>query len=294
LAYQELRNFNELLQQKVNEQTKELQAKVILLQEARRKERDMIDIMGHELRTPATIAKLNVELLHNLTDEIINNKDKFKLYVSRIQNAVENEIKLINTLLSSAKLEGNRIEINPEEVNVLDEIEMTMHGHEIDAQEKNLKLLNQARPETPTIYADHARVIEVLNNLVDNAIKYTKKGSITIGTEYDDNSVTVSITDTGEGIREEDLQKLGQKFYRIDNYLDDKEGRPDIIRPGGTGLGLYVAFGLIEKMGGNMQVKSVIDQGSSFSFTLPRYQGQVLMDKTRQSNNMFERLGLKR
>lgn len=294
LAYQELRNFNELLQQKVNEQTTELQAKVQQLQEARRKERDMIDIMGHELRTPATIAKLNVELLHNLTEDIVNNRDKFELYVNRIQNAVENEIKLINTLLSSAKLEGNRIELNPEEVDIVGEVEMAIHGHEMDAKDKGVELRNLVDSETPSIYADHARIVEVLNNLVDNAIKYTKEGSVTILAKYDESTVTVSVVDTGEGIQEDDLKKLGQKFYRVGNYLDDEAGKPDIVRPGGTGLGLYVTFGLVEKMGGKMEVTSKIGEGSSFSFTLPRYKGQILNANGTKSNNMFERLGLKR
>ena len=126
ILYEELQSFNKTLQQRVNEQTKELQIKVEELQEARRKERDMVDIMGHELRTPATIVKLNIDMLERYID---SNPDELKIYIKRIKEAINNEIKLINTLLSSAKLEGTEIEINRERVDIKGEIEMAIHGH---------------------------------------------------------------------------------------------------------------------------------------------------------------------
>jgi signal transduction histidine kinase len=294
ILYHQVQEFNKTLQSKVNEQTKELQMKVKQLQEARKKEADMIDIMGHELRTPATVVKLNAELLEQFTDDVLNDRDKFELYIKRIKTAVENEIKLINTLLSSAKLEGDKIELNLEEVNIHEDIEMAIHGHEIDATQKGLELMDETTKDTPSVYADHARVIEVLNNLVDNAIKYTHKGSVRVKSSYDDDTVSISVVDTGQGIAQDELEKLGQKFYRIENYINEKEGKPDLVRPGGTGLGLYVTFGLIKKMGGDIKVNSEIDKGTDFTFTLPRYKGQNNGNKKSDSKDMFERLGLKR
>ncbi len=294
ILYGEVQELNQTLQLKVNDQTKELQIKVKQLEEARRKERDMIDIMGHELRTPATIVKLNAELLEGFTDDILSNKEKFIKYVRRIKDAVGNEIKLINTLLSSAKLEGDKIELNPEEVNIQSEIEMSIHGHEHSAKEKGIQILNNTDPNTPSIYADHARVIEVLNNLVDNAIKYTEQGSVTIESFFDENFVNINIKDTGSGMKQEDIAHLGKKFFRVGNYLDDGEGKPDVVRPGGTGLGLYVTFGLVEKMGGKITVESKIGLGSTFTFSLPRYTGQDSGKTKSKTNNMFERLGLQK
>jgi signal transduction histidine kinase len=256
----------------------------------------MIDIMGHELRTPATIVKLNAQLLDKFTGDIDSDPEAYKRYVDRIKMAVENEIKLINTLLSSAKLEGNKIVINPEEIDIKSEIEMAIHGNEKDAKEKNLPIINNTDSDTPSVYADKARVVEILNNLLSNAVKYTEKGSVTIESSYDVNFVEIAFIDTGKGISAEDIPNLGKKFYRTGNYIDSSKDDPvDIVRPGGTGLGLFVTFNLIRKMGGDIKVESEVGKGSRFVFTLPRYKGQQnAFGNDAKSNNMFERLGLKK
>ena len=295
LLYSELQSFNQTLQSKVDAQTKELKVKVEQLQEARRKENDMIDIMGHELRTPATIVKLNAVLLDRFNNDITTDPEAYKRYVGRIKMAVENEIKLINTLLTSAKLEGDKIVIDPEEVNIQNEIDMSLHGNEKDAKDRYLELINKTDPKTPTIYADRARIIEILNNLISNGIKYTEKGSVTVETKYDEDWVTVSIIDTGKGIPQEDIPKLGHKFYRVSNYTEtSEENKIDVVRPGGTGLGLYVTFNLIKKMGGDIKIESELGKGSKFIFTIPRYKGQDGNKPKNQSMDMFERLGLKK
>lgn len=284
ILYQEVQTFNKSLQEKVNEQTKELQIKVEQLENARRKEADMIDIMGHELRTPATVAKLNVELLEKFID---SNPADFKRYLDRIKQSVDVEIGLINTLLTSAKLEGNKIEIRKTKVNIASEIDMAIHGHEEEAKEKGLRVESHIDKDIPSVYADRVRVVEILNNLIGNAIKYTQKGYVTISAKGNSEYVTISIEDTGKGIPKEDIPKLGEKFYRIDNYLGS-----EIVRPGGTGLGLYVTFGLIKLMGGDINVESELDKGSRFTITLPVYKGQKIYPEN--STNMFEKLGLKK
>ncbi len=289
VLYQEVQVFSSTLQQKVNEQTKELQIKVQQLEEARRKESDMIDIMGHELRTPATIVKLNADMLEKYID---SNPEEFKKYVNRIKDAIENEIRLINTLLSSAKLEGTKVEINKERINIRKEIEMALYAYEKEAEKKGIKIENLLNSDTPNVYADKARTVEILNNLIDNAIKYTDKGSITIKSEYNEDFVTVSIKDTGKGIPKEEIPKLGQKFHRVENYLGSNK-RLDIVRPGGTGLGLYVTFKLVELMGGKIYVKSEVNVGSEFVFTLPVFKGENETKEGEDSKNMFEKLGLK-
>lgn len=109
---------------------------------------------------------------------------------------------------------------------------------------------------------------------------------------YDESFVKVSVVDTGKGIAKEEIPKLGQKFHRIDNYLESNESL-DIVRPGGTGLGLYVTFKLVELMGGKIWVESELGVGSKFIFTLPIYKGQTNGKVDSSSNDMFERLGLK-
>ncbi len=289
LLYKQLQTFNQTLQQRVNEQTKELQLKVEQLEEARRKESDMIDIMGHELRTPATIVKLNVDMLEKYIE---SNPIEFKKYVERIKEAIDNEIKLINTLLSSAKLEGTEIEINKEQVNIKNEIEMALHAYEEEAKKKGIKIENLLDSNTPAIYADKARTVEIVNNLIDNAVKYTERGSVRVKSEFNNDFVTISVIDTGKGIPKEEISRLGQKFHRVNNYLESNK-RLDIVRPGGTGLGLYVTFKLVELMGGKISVKSEVNVGSEFVFSLPVYKGEEETNKNDGSKNMFEILGLK-
>lgn len=281
--YLELQTFNDTLQQKVNEQTQELQIKVKQLEEARRKEADMIDIMGHELRTPATVVKLNIELLKKYID---SNPEEFKQYIDRIGNAVDTEIGLINTLLTSAKLEGNKVEIKHNKVDIKEEIEMSIHGHEKEVRE-GVSINKNIEKNLPYAYADKIRVAEVLNNLISNAIKYTEKGNISVIASSKGDYIVVSIKDTGKGISKEDMKKLGEKFYRVDNYLES-----EIVRPGGTGLGLYVTFGLVKLMGGKIEVESTQGVGSKFTFTLPKYKGQQV--EVLGTVNRFEKLGLKR
>jgi signal transduction histidine kinase len=282
--YLEVENFNKSLKQKVDLQTEELQIKVKQLQEARKKESDMIDIMGHELRTPATVVKLNVSLLEKY---IKDNPEEFKKYIKRIKQAVETEISLINTLLTSAKLEGNKIEVKKEKVDVKEEIEMSIHGHECELN-KNTRLISNIQRNLGYVYADRVRVAEVLNNLIGNAIKFTEKGNIVIIAKSDNSKVTVSVKDCGKGISKKNIPKLGEKFFRVDNYLES-----DIVRPGGTGLGLYITFKLVRLMGGIITVESKVGEGSTFIFTLPKYTGQQI-DNSQDSVDRFKRLGLKK
>jgi signal transduction histidine kinase len=120
-------------------------------------------------------------------------------------------------------------------------------------------------------------------------------GSVTVSSTYNEAEVEITVADTGKGISKEDLPKLGQKFYRVSNYTESSDGgRIDIVRPGGTGLGLFVTFNLIRKMGGDIRVESELGKGSKFIFTLPRYNGQKDGFHKAQSNDMFEKLGLKK
>ncbi|OGC43774.1 hypothetical protein A3J98_00615 [candidate division WS6 bacterium RIFOXYC1_FULL_33_10] len=294
ILYQEVEDFNKVLQNKVDIQTKELKLKVKELEEARRKENDMIDIMGHELRTPATVIKLNIDFLHQFTNKLPTDRESFLKYITRIKDAVETEIKLINTLLTSAKLAGDKVEINPEKVDVFKEIDMALHAEEALAKEKGLKLVNNVKEGTYFIYADHARVSEIFNNLISNAVRYTQKGSIQVDSKQEGNFVKVMIKDTGRGISKSDITNLGKKFYRTKTYIESSKGdNINIVRPGGTGLGLYVTFGLTRKMGGRVDVQSEVGKGSTFSISLPKYTNQSQSSDT-DSKDMFTRLNLKK
>lgn len=295
ILHQEVEDLNTSLQERVELQTKELKEKVKLLEEASRKENDMIDIMGHELRTPATVIKLNVDFLHRFTDKLPTDRESFLKYVSRIKDAVDTEIKLINTLLTSAKLAGDKIELNREKVNVFKEIDMALHAEEEEAKGKDLQLINNLIEKDSFVFADHARVAEIFYNLISNAVRYTEKGSVTIDSNEENGFIKVMIKDTGRGISKSDLPKLGTKFFRTKTYIESKSGDNfDIVRPGGTGLGLYVTFGLARKMGGRVEVDSEVGKGSTFSVFLPKYKNQGNSKNTEGSKDMFSRLNLRK
>lgn len=294
LLYTEVENLNKSLKQRVSEQTRELQRKVEQLEEARRKEADMIDIMGHELRTPMSVVKLNTDLLENFSTNIEKRKEDFVKYVKRIKEAVNTEIDLINTLLSSAKLEGDKIEINPQKVDIVKLIKMALHAQEGRAKARGLEIVTHFSPDAQNVFADYGRTIEILNNLIDNAVKYTEEGSVEVKTETEGEFIRTSVIDTGIGMTQDDVSRLGSKFFRTSNYIESEYSDDiDIVRPGGSGLGLYVTFKLVEQMGGEIHVESEFGKGSIFTFTLPKYTGQKSKSKG-TARDMFERLGLKK
>jgi len=214
---------------------------------------------------------------------IDSNPEEYAKYLDRISKAIDTEIGLINTLLTSAKLEGNKVEIRREKVDIKESIEMSVHGNEKELKE-GVKI--DIEEGLPFAYADRIRVMEILDNLISNAVKYTDKGRIDIQARSKGENIEISVRDTGKGIPKEDIPKLGSKFYRANNYLGSK-----IVRPGGTGLGLYVTFRLVKLMGGKISVESEEGKGSTFTFTLPIYTNQKL-DST-DTQDRFTRLGLK-
>lgn len=250
----------------------------------------MLDIMGHELRTPATIVKLNTDLLGKFVD---NNPKSYQKYLDRIKNSIENEIRLIDTLLSSAKLEGKKIELNRERLSITEQIETVLHGYEYQIKQKGLRVMVDLEDDMKDVYADKVRVVEIIDNLLSNAIKYTDEGSIIMKAEDTDDYVKVSIIDSGKGIPEKEIPRLGTKFHRIENYITG-ESNFNIVRPGGTGLGLYVVYALIEMMGGKIWVHSQVGKGTTFSFTLPVYKGQGVRIPSVDEKNLFEKFGLKK
>ena len=264
----------------------------------------MIDIMGHELRTPITIIKNYYELLNPLlsnTDFYKRNDRtsiKYKEYIKVIGESINREIRLINTLLSATKLDDGQLELNKEAIDIIDIIEDGLLGQARNIKEKKIYMKFEKPSDTdsfPKIYADRIRVHEIIDNLLSNAVKYTEKGGVTIKLSNESKYAKVDITDTGIGIHEKDIENLGKKFYRSRQYIAEGKDTTPLVRPGGTGLGLFVTFGLVEAHGGRVKVESKLGEGSTFSFTLPFVNGNEEKEsKAVQPHNMFERLGLKK
>jgi signal transduction histidine kinase len=302
LLYSEVQEFADTLQQKVDLATQELKkANTDLavafqeVQEARRKERDMIDVMGHELRTPISIVRNALAMLHREQEKggghIPN--DKLAEYLGMAIESAKREITLIETLLSATKVDASRLQLTLTKVALSDVIRDGIEGQRHLLADKQLELAYTPPATDVFVYADRTRIQEIMDNFLSNAVKYTPKGSITIATWADTDFGYISIADTGMGIDAADIQNLGKKFFRAKQYvsgLQDGKGTK-VVRPGGTGLGLYVAFELVRVMGGRLYINSKVGQGTTFTFAMPLFKSQAdkQYDQTFDAGQVAER-----
>lgn len=301
LFYQEVKDFNVTLQKKVEiathdlqQQNRNLEIALTRLQKLRQREQDMLDIMGHELRTPITIVRNALYLLNkDIQEEKEIERQRLATYISKAYESTRREMVLIETLLAATKIDANRVQLNLEKVDLVDVVEDALEALHSTADQKHLSLNFHKPQEEVFVFADRTRIQEVQDNFVSNAIKYTMKGSIDIFIEKFTNTdnqqmIKVSVKDTGIGIPKDDIPKLGRKFFRARQYI--KEGESITVRAGGTGLGLYVSFELIQIMGGEVGIDSIVGEGSTFSFTIPEYTGQANkhIDQTFDSDQPIE------
>lgn len=275
-----------------------------LLQAARQREKDMMDIMGHELRTPLSIIRMSLGLLKNklkTARDIKQASESLNKYVERIDTAVDRESTLLERMLSSTKIDANRMELHLEKLSLSAIIDDAILGVTPVADKKDL-IMKFSRPqEDIPVFADKVRLAEVLDNLVGNAVKYTPEGSVSINTTEKRSHMEVVIQDTGFGIPKEAIPHLGEKFYRVGQYTNGKNRKTiaeneaadlSIVRPGGTGLGLYVSFELVKRMGGKIKVDSEVGKGTTFKITIPKYDGQeAVITGDKANKDVFKRMG---
>lgn len=298
--YEQEKDFNDLLKTKVeaateniNDQRQKLQIAYDKLKEASQKEHDMIDIMGHELRTPATVIKLAIYLL-----EQKNTDEACKKYINEIKGNVENEIELINTLLHASKLDNSKLEIDPTYEDFTQIVHEVVTEEQSSAVDKGLSLyLLPTSDPIPKTMLDKHRIREAVTNYLTNAIKYTDKGVIEVkmGLSDDKKYIIFSVKDNGIGFKQEDKDYLFQKFHRLNNYIGSNESK-HLVRPGGTGLGLYVVKGMIELHEGKVWAESEgINQGSTFYFSIPVKQptNDVQQHSDSKEMDMFTRMNLR-
>ncbi len=209
------------------------------LQESRRRERDMIDIMGHELRTPMSIIRNVLSMM----DMIIQKDgsmtvDKQKKYVDMALESARREANLIETLLSATKADAKGFQLTFEKIHLLDVVHDSLVGFTSQAKKKGLDLsfMKDVSMKNAFVYADRTRIQEIADNFVSNAVKYTNEGTVEIILEETKDLIWFKVKDTGIGIGEADIPSLGKKFFRAQQYSETNN--LNIIRPGGTGLGL--------------------------------------------------------
>ena len=233
--------------------------------ELRRLERmrqDFVANASHELKTPlASIKAYNETLLDwALHDETVNTR-----FLERIDEQVERLNQLILDLLSLARAESAQEPFEHNPLAVVPVIETCVEAHRGRAEAKGLKLEfdRGGLDEEAQVLADEEAIRQIVDNLVDNAIKYTPEGrSVSVACWGDHGEICVEVTDTGIGIPRDDLPRVFERFYRVDKARSRELG--------GTGLGLSIVKHLVGSIGGQIDVSSRLGSGSRFTVHLPR------------------------
>ena len=241
--------------------------------EVDRMKTDFISTVSHELRTPLTsvlgFAKLIQKKLEESILPLIQTDDK---KVNRsIRQVTENIAiivsegtrltKLINEVLDVAKIEAGKMQWNMDRLEITEVIDRAFAATSALFEQKGLEPIKAIASDLPKIEGDKDRLIQVVINLISNAVKFTDKGCITCQVKQQDQSIVVSVTDQGVGISESDQPKVFEKFKQVGDTLTDK--------PQGTGLGLPISREIVEYHGGKIWVESELGKGSTFSFSLP-------------------------
>ncbi|GAB4287068.1 MAG: hypothetical protein Kow0081_4930 [Candidatus Dojkabacteria bacterium] len=295
LLYSQVKKFNETLQQKIAEATEELQIKNKQLAEALRKEQDMMDIIGHELRTPIGTARNALMFLDQLVQKNKLTKDKYEKYMGIAIENIKREKALLQTILQSARIENDKLQTKKELISIHDVIEDSLTAFKEEGEEKGLKIIVDSNiNKKELVVGDRNALQQVVDNLLSNAIKYTQIGSVTIKLEDLAKKVKVSIIDTGEGISKKDLKNIGKKFFRANPYLNSKgqiDGK-NIVRPGGTGIGIYVVKGLLKSMKSALHIKSKLGEGSVFYFSIKKATEKDKQTLPMATKNASDRIGV--
>lgn len=222
---------------------------------------EFISTVSHELRTPLSITKEGISLILEGIPGVINPSQQ-KILKSSKDN-IDRLSRIINELLDISRIEAGKVEIKRESVNFIDLVNKTLSLFAQAAQDKNLKLTSDLPEGGIDVYVDADKMLQVLTNLVDNATKFTKEGSIEISAKKVQDGLECCIKDTGVGISEEDLPKVFSKFEQF--------GRVPGAGEKGTGLGLSIAKGIVDLHKGRIWVESEANKGTAFKFVIPIY-----------------------
>jgi len=217
--------------------------------------RDFVVNVSHELRTPLTAIKGFVETLEEEIDE------ENRHYVDIIRKHTDRLINIVQDLLLLSSLEDKGMHLELEEVDIVSMVERTLKIFEHRAKEKHLTLGLKVEEQIPPIEADPFKLEQVFVNLIDNAIKYTEKGAITIFLKLKENNLLIEISDTGLGIPSTHIPRIFERFYVVDKSRSKKLG--------GTGLGLSIVKHIVLLHNGTIDLASTPDEGTTFSITLP-------------------------
>jgi CheY-like chemotaxis protein len=234
---------------------------------------DFVSSVSHELRTPLTSILGFAKLIHKKLTETIfpglsTDDKKVQRAIKQVSENIEIVVaegtrltKLINDVLDIAKMEAGKIDWQMEPLTVSELVDRALAATSALFETKGLTAVREVAPELPGLVGDRDRLIQVLINLISNAVKFQDSGTVTCRAERQGDWVKISVIDQGMGIAPEDIPKVFEKFKQVGDTLTSK--------PQGTGLGLPISKEIVEHHQGQLWADSVLGQGSTFWFTLP-------------------------
>lgn len=261
LLYQEVYELNKNLEKKVEEQTAEIKQKADHLQKLLAMRSEFLDIASHQLRTPVTVIKgaLSMILDGSITDEA---KKKEFLEASFKKSMKLTDI--INDILRASEMDTDKFELDLKPVDIHTLIEEVVEGKQMEADDKKLELkLSLPKKRLPEVMSDKRYIEQVVVNLINNSLQYTKKGYIKVEAKKQKDHVVVKVSDTGIGIPKKDQKKLFTKFGRAQNAVETFTD--------GSGLGLFIIKQVMDAhKGGEVYIENTeVGKGTTFVLKLP-------------------------
>ncbi|MEK7152371.1 MAG: ATP-binding protein [Patescibacteria group bacterium] len=224
-------------------------------------ERDeFISVVSHELRTPIAITEGNISNAQFITEKT-GDLQQVKTALAQAHDQTMFLADMINDLATLSRAERGKLVIDVKPIDVTGLLKNLSDTYAGDAKTKGLSLKAEVVGKLPPLLSSELYVREVLQNFITNAIKYTEKGSVTIGAQADSKGVRFKVTDTGIGISKSDQEKIFDKFFRSEDFRTRKTN--------GTGLGLYVTIKLARLLHAEIDVKSQLNHGSTFTIFIP-------------------------
>jgi signal transduction histidine kinase len=244
-----------------NRMAEQLQAADQKQRELETLRRDLIAWVGHDLQTPLTSMRA---ILEALADGVVEEPEMVKRYLLTAQRDVKSLSALIDDLFQMSQLDAGGFPLDRADASLSDLVSDTLESFSQLAKQREIELEGQVESNVDPVFMDTQAIGRVFNNLISNALQHTPAGGeIKVHTRRTAAGVEVTIRDTGEGIRPQDLPHIFERFYRGDASRSRQRGT------GGAGLGLAIARGIVQAHGGDIQVESQLGQGTRFTFHLP-------------------------
>lgn len=227
------------------------------IQQEDERKRDFIANVSHELRTPISYIKGYCEAL--LTG-IVKDKEEKRKYLSLVHRESERMANIVSDLLVLSKLEAKQLELEKVPLPLAQLVEDALEKYHLPMKEKGLELIIDMDPEI-IVNGDATKIEEVIQNIMDNAINYTNKGSITVKLGKHKDGCSLLFKDTGIGIPKEDLGRITERFFRVNKARSRSDG--------GTGLGLAITKNIVQLHGGKLLIRSELGKGTEVEVILP-------------------------